>query len=134
MTGNTLGHYRVHEKLGEGGMGAVYRATDTRLGRDVALKILPDAVASDPERLDRFRREARAVAALNHPGIVTLYSVEHSDNVHFITMELVTGQPLDRVAGQGVMPVERVAEISRALADALTAAHEKGIVHRDLKP
>jgi len=134
MTGTGLGHYRVHEKLGEGGMGTVYRATDTTLGRDVALKILPAGVASDPERLERFRREARAIAALSHPGIVTVYSVEECDGIHFITMELVTGHPLDRVVSEGAMPVERVAAISRALADALTAAHEKGIVHRDLKP
>ena len=114
MTGAALGHYHLHEKLGEGGMGVVYRATDTTLGRDVALKILPADVATDPERLERFRREARAVAALSHPGIVTVYSVEQSDGVHFITMELVTGQPLDRVVGDGAADRARLGDFARA--------------------
>jgi serine/threonine protein kinase/tetratricopeptide (TPR) repeat protein len=112
----------------------VYRATDMKLGRDVALKILPPDVASDPERLARFQREARAVAALNHPNVVTLYSVEESDGVHFLTMELIEGQPLDRLIPANGLPVERIVEIAGALAEALAAAHEKGIMHRDLKP
>src|SRR5262245_7329113 len=132
--GDRLGHYTIVSHLGSGGMGAVYRATDTSLDRDVALKILPIDVAADPERLERFRREARAIAALNHPSILTIYSVEQDGNVHFLTMELVSGKPLDRLIGEHLLPIERVAEISQALADALTAAHEKGIVHRDLKP
>jgi serine/threonine protein kinase len=115
-------------------MGEVYRATDTKLGRDVALKVLPPDVASDPERLARFQREARAVAALNHPNVVTLYSVEECDGVHFLTMELLEGQPLDRLISASSLSVERIVEIASALADALVAAHEKGIVHRDLKP
>jgi len=115
-------------------MGEVYRATDMKLGRDVALKILPPDVASDPERLARFQREARAVAALNHPNVVTLYSVEESDGVHFLTMELIEGQPLDRLIPADGLPVERIAELAGALAEALAAAHEKGIIHRDLKP
>ena len=115
-------------------MGEVYRATDMKLGRDVALKILPPDVASDPERLARFQREARVVAALNHPNVVTLYSVEESDSVHFLTMELIEGQPLDRLIPANGLPVERIVEIAGALAAALAAAHEKGIVHRDLKP
>ena len=115
-------------------MGEVYRATDTKLGRDVALKVLPPDVASDPERLARFQREARAVAALNHPNVVTLYSVEECDGVHFLTMELLEGQPLDRLIAASSLAVERIVEIASALADALIAAHEKGIVHRDLKP
>ena len=115
-------------------MGEVYRATDTKLGRDVALKVLPPDVASDPQRLARFQREARAVAALNHPNIVTLYSVEECDGVHFLTMELLEGQPLDRLIAASSLAVERIVEIASALADALIAAHEKGIVHRDLKP
>ena len=115
-------------------MGEVYRATDMKLGRDVALKILPPDVASDPERLARFQREARAVAALNHPNVVTLYSVEESDSVHFLTMELIEGQPLDRLIPANGLPVERIVEIAGALAEALAAAHEKGIIHRDLKP
>jgi serine/threonine protein kinase len=115
-------------------MGEVYRATDTKLGREVALKVLPPDVASDPERLARFQREARAVAALNHPNVVTLYSVEECDGVHFLTMELLEGQPLDRLISASSLSVERIVEIASALADALVAAHEKGIVHRDLKP
>jgi serine/threonine protein kinase/tetratricopeptide (TPR) repeat protein len=115
-------------------MGEVYRATDTKLGRDVALKVLPPDVASDPERLARFQREARAVAALNHPNVVTLYSVEECDGVHFLTMELLEGQPLDRLISASSLSVERIVEIASALAEALVASHEKGIVHRDLKP
>jgi len=115
-------------------MGEVYRATDTKLGRDVALKVLPAEMAADAERLERFQREARTVAALNHPHIVTIHSVEEAEGIHFLTMELVEGQPLDRLVAEGVLPVERIVEIGNAIADALTAAHEKGIVHRDLKP
>jgi serine/threonine protein kinase/tetratricopeptide (TPR) repeat protein len=115
-------------------MGEVYRATDTKLGRDVALKLLPPEVACDPDRLARFQREARAVAALNHPHIVTLFSVEEADGVHFLTMELVEGQALDRVIPASGLPVERIVEIASALAEAIAAAHEKGIMHRDLKP
>src|ERR1700738_5038482 len=94
--GTRLGIYEIQSPLGAGGMGEVYRATDTRLGRDVALKILPAEMARDPERLARFRREARAVATLNHPHIVTIFSVEEADGIHFLTMELVEGQSLDR--------------------------------------
>jgi TolB-like protein len=115
-------------------MGEVYRATDTKLGRDVALKVLPAEMACDPERLARFQREARAVAALNHPHIVTIFSVEEADGINFLTMELVEGEALDRLIPIGGLPIEKIAEIASALADALTAAHEKGIVHRDLKP
>jgi eukaryotic-like serine/threonine-protein kinase len=115
-------------------MGEVYRATDMKLGRDVALKILPPDVAGDPERSARFQREARAVAALNHPNVVTLYSVEESGSVHFLTMELIEGQPLDRLIPANGLPVERIVEIAGTLAEALAAAHEKGIIHRDLKP
>src|SRR5277367_2283524 len=115
-------------------MGEVYRATDTKLAREIALKVLPAAMANDPDRLARFQREARAVAALNHPNVVTVYSVEESDNVHFITMELIEGQPLDRLISANGLPQERIIEIAGAIAEALAAAHEKGIVHRDLKP
>ena len=140
MTGRMLGHYRVLGKLGAGGMGEVYRAADTKLGRDIALKVLPSSLAHDRERLARFQQEARALAALDHPGIVTVYSVEHAESTdpgdgtgHFLTMQLVEGQSLDRVMPQGGFPLERFLEIATALADALAAAHEKGIVHRDLK-
>ena len=132
--GASLGQYRIERKLGEGGMGQVYRALDTRLGRAVALKVLPASMARDPGRLARFQREARSVAALNHPHIVTLYSVEEVDGVHFLTMELVEGQPLDRLIPEGGLPLDRIWEIATAIAEALIAAHERGIVHRDLKP
>ena len=115
-------------------MGEVYRATDTRLAREVALKVLPPEMASDPDRLARFQREARAVAALNHPNVVTLYSVEESGNIHFITMELIEGQALDRLICANGLPSDRIVEIAGGIAEALAAAHEKGIVHRDLKP
>jgi serine/threonine protein kinase len=115
-------------------MGEVYRATDNRLGREVALKVLPAALAADTDHLARFQQEARAVARLNHPCIVTLYSVEHESDVHFLTMELVCGQPLSRAIPDSGMPLVQVAALGRELAEALTAAHDRGIVHRDLKP
>jgi len=115
-------------------MGEVYRATDTKLGRDVALKVLPAEMARDSQRLMRFQREARAVAALNHPHIVTIFSVEEFEGVHFLTMELVEGQPLDHLIPGSGLPFERIVDIATSLAAALAAAHEKGIVHRDLKP
>jgi len=134
VPGTKLGPYEIQTPLGAGGMGEVYRATDMKLGRDVALKVLPAEMAHDPERLARFRREAKALAQLDHPNIVTIHSVEESDGVHFLTMQLVEGQPLDRLIPAGGLPVEQIVEIASALADALAAAHEKGIVHRDLKP
>ncbi|HXV64691.1 MAG TPA: protein kinase [Vicinamibacteria bacterium] len=132
--GERFGPYEILTLIGKGGMGEVYRATDTRLGRDVALKVLPAEMASSPERLERFRREAKVLAALDHPGIVTVYSVEESDGVHFLTMQLVEGEPLERMIPHGGLPLERILEIAIALAEALAAAHDKGIVHRDLKP
>jgi len=134
LAGRALAHYRISTAIGAGGMGEVYRATDTKLAREIALKVLPPAMANDPDRLARFQREARAVAALNHPNVVTVYSVEESDNVHFITMELIEGQPLDRLISANGLPSDRIIEIAGAVAEALSAAHEKGIVHRDLKP
>jgi serine/threonine protein kinase/tetratricopeptide (TPR) repeat protein len=115
-------------------MGEVYRAADSKLGREVALKVLPAAMATDPEYLARFQREARAVAALNHPNIVTIYSVEEVDGIRFLTMELVEGEALKQLIPEGGFAVERIVEIGAALAEALTTAHERGIVHRDLKP
>src|ERR1022692_946060 len=132
--GTKLGPYEIQSPLGAGGMGEVNRATDTKLGRDVALKVLPVEMAQDPERLGRFRREAKSLAQLDHPNIVTIYSVEECDGIHFLTMQLVEGQGLDRLIPQGGLPVEQIVEIASALGDALAAAHEKGIVHRDLKP
>ncbi|MGC1647242.1 MAG: protein kinase [Candidatus Sulfotelmatobacter sp.] len=133
-SGTKLGPYEIQSPLGAGGMGEVYRATDAKLGRDVALKVLPAEMAQDPERLARFRREAKALAQLDHPNIVTIYSVEESEGVHFLTMQLVEGQPLDRLICAGGLPLEQIVEIASALGEALAAAHEKGIVHRDLKP
>jgi len=134
MIGRTLAHYRITASLGAGGMGEVFRATDTKLGREVALKVLPAEVAEDPERLDRFQREAKALAALDHPGIVTVYSVEEADGVHFLTMQLVEGEPLGRAIPDGGLALARWLEIASGIAEALAGAHEKGIVHRDLKP
>ena len=132
--GTKFGPYEIRSPLGAGGMGEVYRATDGNLGRDVALKVLPAEMARDPERLARFRREAKTLAQLDHPNIVTIYSVEECDGVHFLTMQLVEGQPLDHLIPANGLAVEEIVEIASALGDALAAAHEKGIVHRDLKP
>ena len=134
MIGRSLGHYRITAAIGAGGMGEVYRATDSKLGRDVAIKMLPAAVAQDPERLARFEREARSLAALNHPNIVTIFSVEEADGSRFLAMELVEGESLDTLLAPGGLPLSRFFEIAVPLADALSAAHERGIVHRDLKP
>jgi TolB-like protein/Tfp pilus assembly protein PilF len=120
--------------LGEGGMGVVYRAEDPELGREVALKLLPAEMADNPKRLERFRREAKAVAAINHPNIVTIHSIESVETTHFLTMELVEGKSLDHIIPPGGMPLAKVFEIAVPLADALSSAHECGIVHRDLKP
>src|SRR5213594_2896752 len=132
--GTRLGTYEIVASLGAGGMGEVYRAKDTRLGREIALKVLPAEFARDADRLARFEREARTVAGLNHPNIVTLFSIEDEDGTRFLTMELVEGQSLDQHVTPGGMPLARVMELGIALADALAAAHEKGVVHRDLKP
>jgi TolB-like protein/predicted Zn-dependent protease len=132
--GTTVGPYGIVAKLGAGGMGDVYRAHDDRLGRDVALKVLPADVAANPDRLARFRREARTLAALNHPHIVTIFSIEEADGVPFMTMELVEGPSLEHLVGDGGLPLVRFFDIGVALGDALSAAHRKGIIHRDLKP
>jgi serine/threonine protein kinase/tetratricopeptide (TPR) repeat protein len=132
--GSKLGAYEIIGSLGAGGMGEVFRARDSRLGREVALKILPPDVTNDPGRLERFDREARAIAALNHPHIVTIYSTEHVDNVRFLTMELVEGRTLAELISAGPLPLMQFLEIGVALSDALSAAHQKQITHRDLKP
>jgi serine/threonine protein kinase/tetratricopeptide (TPR) repeat protein len=134
MIGRTLAHYRIVSAIGAGGMGEVYRAIDSKLGRTVALKVLPALMAEDPERLARFEQEARAVAALNHPHIVTLYSVEQADGINFLTMELVEGDSLAAAIPEKGLPLDRILGLGTALAEALAAAHDKGIVHRDLKP
>jgi serine/threonine-protein kinase len=122
---HSIAHYKILSKLGEGGMGAVYRATDTKLHRDVAIKVLPEAFASDPDRLARFTREAQVLASLNHPNIAAIYGVEE----RALVMELVEGEDM-----RGPLPIETAIQYARQIADALEAAHEKGIVHRDLKP
>jgi formylglycine-generating enzyme required for sulfatase activity len=134
MIGRTLAHYTVTGKIGEGGMGEVYRATDTRLKREVALKVLPGTVAEDSDYLARFQREAESVAALNHPNIVTIYSVDEVEGIHLLTMELVDGESLDRSLPTEGLSLAELFRIAIPLADALQAAHEAGIVHRDLKP
>ena len=132
--GTRLGAYEILAQIGAGGMGEVYRARDTRLGREVALKVLPSEVAMHPDRLARFEREAKTVAALNHPNIVVIHSIEAEGGTRFLTMELVEGQSLDHLVTSGGLPLPHVLDLAIPLADALVAAHERGIVHRDLKP
>ena len=144
LTGRRIGVYHVQERIGVGGMGEVYRARDTRLGRDVAIKILPELFTADPDRLARFGREARVLAALNHPNIATIHGFEESEvsgpaeagrHVRGLVMELVEGETLAERIAQGPIPVlEEAIPIAKQIAEALEAAHEKGIIHRDLKP
>ena len=134
MVGQTLAHYKILEKIGSGGMGDVYLAEDTKLERKVALKVLPGELGEDEERRARFTREAKAIAALNHPNIVTVYSVEEEDNVHFITMELVKGKTLAELLPKKGFSIDKFFDIAIPLSDAVAAAHEQSIVHRDLKP
>jgi Tol biopolymer transport system component len=134
LIGQTLSHYRITAALGAGGMGEVYRATDTNLGRDVAIKVLPPEVAKDPERLARFRREAQLLAQLNHPHIAAIYGIEEVGSQPFLALELVEGQDLKERLERGPIPVDEALEIARQIAEALEEAHAKGIVHRDLKP
>jgi serine/threonine-protein kinase len=133
-SGSKLGSFEIGASIGEGGMGQVYRARDTKLGRDVALKVLPPSFAGDPDRLARFHREAQVLAALNHPNIAQIYGFEDSGSQHALVMELVEGPTLaDRIA-EGPVPLQEALAIARQIATALEAAHEQGIVHRDLKP
>jgi predicted ATPase/serine/threonine protein kinase len=132
--GTRLGPYEIHSVVGAGGMGEVYRATDTRLGREIAIKILPAELLSRRDRLDRFEREARAASALNHPNIVTIYELGQVDSTHYIAMELVKGQTLRELLDSGLLPMHKVVQIAAQIADGLAKAHEAGIVHRDLKP
>ena len=134
MIGRTLNHYKIVSELGSGGMGEVYLAEDTKLHRQVALKVLASSVADDAERRARFEREARAVAALNHPNIVTIHSVEEAEGLHFITMELVRGKTLSELIPAGGLALDKLFQLAIPLADAVSAAHQKGITHRDLKP
>src|SRR6266516_3585342 len=132
--GGRLGPYEILSPLGAGGMGEVYRARDTKLNRDVAVKILPDTFTHDPERLARFRREAQVLASLNHPHIGAIYGLDEANGQQFLVLELVDGESLDRRIARGPIPVDETLVIAKQIAEALEAAHEKGIVHRDLKP
>src|SRR5437899_1776272 len=134
MLNETIAHYRILRQLGKGGMGVVYEAEDTKLGRRVALKFLPEATHRDEQALERFLREARAASALNHPGICTIHAIEEHNGRTFIAMELLEGQTLDKLIPAGSLPISRTIDIGVQLADALDSAHKKGIIHRDIKP
>src|SRR5258705_9865576 len=133
-TGARLGVYEVIAQIGEGGMGQVYRARDTRLNRDVALKVLPDSFASDPDRLARFTREAQTLASLNHPNVAHIYGLEESGGVRALVMELVEGDDLSQRIARGAIPLDDALPIAKQIAQALEAAQEQAIIHRDLKP
>ena len=133
-SGQRLGSYEIVAPLGAGGMGEVYRARDTKLGRDVAIKVLPEAFASDHDRMARFQREAHVLASLNHPHIASIYGLEESDTTRALVMELVEGPTLHERIAQGAISIEEALPIAKQIAEALEYAHERGIVHRDLKP
>ena len=134
MIGKTLSHYKVIEKIGQGGMGEVYRAEDTNLSRDVAIKVLPEQFTKDPQRLARFEREAKLLASLNHPNIAAIYGLEEADGVRFLALELVPGETLQERVAKGPLPIEEALEVCRQISEGVEAAHEKGVIHRDLKP
>ena len=132
--GQTLSHFRLLEKIGQGGMGEVYLADDTTLDRKVALKFLPEAFTSDPERMARFEREAKLLASLNHPNIAGIYGLEQAEGNRFLVLEYVEGETLQARLSKGALPLEDALELCRQIAEGLEAAHEKGVIHRDLKP
>ncbi len=134
QTGTPLGHYTILSAIGKGGMGEVWKAKDTKLGRDVAIKTLPEEFAKDAERLARFEREAKLLASLNHPNIAAIYGFEEDNGQHFLVLELVEGDTLADQIKRGAIPVEASLKLALQIAEALEAAHEKGVIHRDLKP
>src|SRR5881296_3096151 len=134
MIGTKLAHYEITAHLGSGGMGDVYRATDSKLGRSVAIKILPEAFASDAGRVARFEREARVLASLNHPHIAAIHGLEESGGRKFLVMELVEGETLAERIARGAIPLDESLAVAKEIAEALEVAHDKGVVHRDLKP
>ncbi|MSO29943.1 MAG: serine/threonine protein kinase [Acidobacteria bacterium] len=133
-TGTSLGVYEITAQIGEGGMGQVYRARDTKLDRDVAIKILPEAFAHDADRLARFQREAKTLASLNHSNIAIIHGLEQTGDVHALVMELVEGDDLSQRITRGAIPFDEALPIATQIAEALEAAHEQNIIHRDLKP
>ena len=132
MIDQTIAHYKITAKLGQGGMGEVYRATDTKLDRDVAIKILPESFAGDKNRVARFKREAKVLAALNHTNIAAIYGIEKTDDTHALVMELIEGDTLSQRLKREPMTVEEALDCCKQIAEALEAAHEKGIIHSDL--
>ncbi len=134
MIGQQVAHYEITEKIGAGGMGEVYKARDTRLGREVALKFLPETFALDADRLQRFDREAKLLAGLNHPNIAAIYGIEEAEGKRFLVLELIPGDDLSKRISQGPVPVDESIAIALQVADALEAAHDQGVIHRDLKP
>src|SRR5512139_1094821 len=134
MIGKTLGHYEITNQLGKGGMGEVFRAKDQKLGRDVAIKVLPEEFARDTDRIARFQREAKLLASLNHPNIAAIHGLEESGGIQFLVLELVEGETLADRLKRGPIPVEESLKLALQIAEALEVAHENGVIHRDLKP